>query len=537
MGCCRLVGFSLIIAFCFSACACDGGSGNGSEDADSDASIADVSEDGDADGADDASGLDVVADAESDVKTDGTAEDAGDVHADSGDASTTSDCGPAESMPASEFDTVYDVGPGQQYSSPNDVPWESVGAGTLVRIHHREQPYAAKWVIAAEGTADAPIVVRGVPSGGELPVITGDGATTRPELDFWSETRGVIKIGGSSHPSTPSGPSHVHIENLEITGGKAANSFTDDSGSSVNFDDNAAGIFVEAGSNIVIKNCEIHGNGNGLFAAWASADVLVSGNYIWDNGNSGSIYEHNSYTESQGITFEYNRYGPLCDGCPGNNLKDRSSETVIRYNWIEDGNRQLDLVDSGHAEVRDSGDYNTTMVYGNVLLEGPDEGNSQIVHYGGDSGDEQQYRKGTLYFFHNTVVSTRSGNTTLFRLSTDDESAYVHNNIVHATASSGRLALVDSAGEMDLQRNWLSEGWVESHSGSPSATITASDNLSGASPGFVDLGAQDFELASGSSAIDAAGSLEPPASSPDCRYVEHGDGEGRSDADDLGALE
>ncbi|WP_419641612.1 hypothetical protein, partial [Thiolapillus sp.] len=63
-------------------------------------------------------------------------------------------------------------------------------------------------------------------------------------------------------------------------------------------------------------------------------------------------------------------------------------------------------------------------MYGNVLIEPDGAGNSQMVHYGGDSGDsgdsgnESIYRKGTLYFYHNTVVSTRDGNTTLVRLST-----------------------------------------------------------------------------------------------------------------------
>jgi CRISPR/Cas system-associated exonuclease Cas4 (RecB family) len=44
--------------------------------------------------------------------------------------------------------------------------------------------------------------------------------------------------------------------------------------------------------------------------------------------------------------FQYNRFGPLCAGCNGNALKDRSIDTVVRYNWIESGNRQLDLVDA-----------------------------------------------------------------------------------------------------------------------------------------------------------------------------------------------
>jgi len=41
--------------------------------------------------------------------------------------------------------------------------------------------------------------------------------------------------------------------------------------------------------------------------------------------------------------------------------------------------------------------YRTTFVYGNVLVEHDDQSNSQILHYGGDSGDTTIYRKGTLY--------------------------------------------------------------------------------------------------------------------------------------------
>lgn len=120
-------------------------------------------------------------------------------------------------------------------------------------------------------------------------------------------------------------------------------------------------------------------SGNGLFSASASSELPVVGNHIFGNGNVGSIYEHNSYTESAGILFEGNHYGPLCDGCPGNNLKDRSAGTVIRYNLIEGANRQLDLVDS-QAGLESDPRYQKTFVYGNVLHESGNFGNSQIVH-------------------------------------------------------------------------------------------------------------------------------------------------------------
>ncbi len=68
--------------------------------------------------------------------------------------------------------TVYEVGPGQAFSSIGDVPLETLTAGDEVNIHWRATPYYEKFVIGGLGTAAQPIVVRGVPNGaGELPVI------------------------------------------------------------------------------------------------------------------------------------------------------------------------------------------------------------------------------------------------------------------------------------------------------------------------------------------------------------------------------
>ena len=66
--------------------------------------------------------------------------------------------------------------------------------------------------------------------------------------------------------------------------------------------------------------------------------------------------------------------------------------------------------------------YRATHVYGNVLIEHPNSGNNDIVHYGGDGGGANKFRKGTLYFYNNTVVSDRTDATRLFRMATNDES-------------------------------------------------------------------------------------------------------------------
>lgn len=434
----------------------------------------------------------------------------------------------------------YEVGPGQAYADPGEVPWEALGPGDRVLIHWRDTPYANKWVVAVAGTADQPIVVRGVPGpGGELPVIDGQNATTREALDFWNDERAVIKVGGSSTPGET--PAYVTIENLDIRGAYAAYGFTDDGGNASTYNDNAAAIFVEAGDHITIRHCVLRDSGNGLFVAYQASHVLVDGNFIHGNGNVGSIYEHNSYTEALGITFQYNHYGPLRDGAGGNNLKDRSAGTVVRYNWIEGGNRQLDLVDSDHAEQYDDPSYGQTFVYGNVLVEPDGAGNRQIVHYGGDAMDTTHYRNGTLYFYENTVVSTRSDRTTLLRLSSDGEHADVRNNIVYASAGSGTLSILDETGTVDLAHNWLTEGWVDSFSGMAVTVNDDGSNLTGADPGFVDTTGQDFHLEAGSPCIDAGTALAA-AVLPDHpvarQYVEHRAGEPRVDAAplDLGAF-
>jgi hypothetical protein len=38
-------------------------------------------------------------------------------------------------------------------------------------------------------------------------------------------------------------------------------------------------------------------------------------------------------------------------------------------------------------------EYETTYVYGNILVEPDGAGNRQIVHFGGDSGSTQYYRR------------------------------------------------------------------------------------------------------------------------------------------------
>jgi hypothetical protein len=415
-------------------------------------------------------------------------------------------------MVNSAFAAEYEVGPGKKLTALGDVPWGALTPGDVVSIAWRPEPYREKFVLCVRGTAEHPIVVHGVPGpNGELPVLDGRDATTPATLDYWGGERSVIKVGGATKPADLM-PAHIVIENLEVRSARPPYTFPGRKGVQ-KYLPGAAAISVEKVEHLVIRNCVLHDSGNGLFVSHTSRDLLIDGCRIYDNGIEKDIYEHNSYTETLGIVFQNNHYGPLRAGCPGNNLKDRSAGLVVRNNWIEGGNRALDLVDAADApELCASPAYRDTYVYGNVLIKLDDAINGQVIHYGGDSGKTGWYRKGTLHFFHNTVVSRRSANTTLFGLSTDDESVDARNNIVWDKAGGAKLAICDGPGHVALATNWISRGWVASH-GFRKGDVTGVETfLVGETPGFADEAHDDFHLAPESPCVGAAAALPPELS-------------------------
>lgn len=442
--------------------------------------------------------------------------------------------------------TDYHVGPNQVLSTIAEVPWATLQAGDRVFIYWQATPYREKWVINRQGTADNPIEIIGVSNAqGQQPIISGENATTPTNLNYWNEVRGVIKIGGSSVPADGL-PAYIHIENLEIQSAQPDYQFTNDNGGIETYSNNAAAIYIEKAEHVVIKNCTLHDAGNGLFIGafnGLTKDILIEGNYIYGNGIVNRFFEHNAYTECIDITYQYNRFGPLRAGAGGNNLKDRSAGLKVRYNWIEGGNRQLDLVEAqGNPNLVNHPSYSTTFVYGNVLIEPDGAGNSQIIHYGGDSGSTSDYRKGTLYFYNNTVISTRNGNTTLVRLSTADETAEIFNNIIYNTASGQQMAIIDDDGTANLSHNWLKNDWRDCHCTPDGNVNDVLNNMTGSDPLFVDFGQQDFALQDNSLVINQGMTL-PAATLPEhnviMEYFKHQDFSPRPmDNDlDMGAYE
>lgn len=422
------------------------------------------------------------------------------------------------SLPASARAGTFEVGPGKPYANVGDVPWESLNAGDTVLIYYRATPYKEKFVLSRVGTPSQPITVRGVLGpNAERPILDGKDATTRSQLDYYSRDRGVIKIGGSSVPFADGisvMPQWLVIENLEIRGARPPNTFTGPNGNIESYSKPASSVYLEFGENVTVRNCDLHDNGNGFFAyssnTIATRHVLLQGNYVHDNGNVGSNFEHNVYVEAIGVTYQYNHFGPPLAVAGGNNIKDRSAGLVVRYNWIEGSNRQLDLVDAEDSSiVRAQPSYRFTHVYGNVIIEHPNSGNNDIAFYGGDSGSPQNYRKGTLYFYNNTVVSDRTNATRLFRMPTNAESIDARNNVAYVAAAGSNLKVLDNYGRLKLTQNWFKTGWTPFAVGNPKGSIINNGTVTGSSPGFVSEAGQDYHLLSSSQCIDEGAPLSP----------------------------
>jgi len=457
---------------------------------------------------------------------------------------------PAAGCEKSANGTTYEVGEGQKYTRIVDVPWQKLGAGDTVRIHWRKEPYREKFLISSQGKESAPIRICGVPGpSGERPVIDGENAISRKGDVFPyvpTQDRGIVILSLDKVDRYGFKPQYIVIEGLEIRNAGLPHSYTDVEGKTRAYFRNAAAIFVERGEHITIRNCALHDSGTGLFMASGrdeqtmSRDLLVEGNRLWGNGVTGSDRQHSVYTEVSGVVFQYNYFGPPREGAMGNNIKDRSAGTVVRYNTIEGGAHLLDLVEAEESSplMIKEPNFNDAWVYGNVMLQG-DKGASNMIHFGGDTGLTNVYRNGTLYFYNNTVViranQEQRWRISLFRLENANQSVDARNNIFYRVGTT-HLALMHLAGKLHLGVNWISKGWQKGKEGF-AEPIEGIDNLIvGDDPGFEKDG---YGLRADSPCIDAAQPL--PASIPASLQVTRSlDGSERrvvGKALDLGALE
>jgi hypothetical protein len=458
------------------------------------------------------------------------------------------------------FSAVYEIGPGRTYVNINDFPWEQdvLDPGDTVLIYYKATPYREKWTIGSGGTAAAPITIRGVPdANGNRPVIDGENATTRMTGKnlYWGEVQAVIRVGDTDYPAGNNIPNYVRLENLEVANGHSDHTFTDDMGSVTNYRNDAAAVIVRAGTGVIIRNCIMRDSCNGLTTIALQPTVtnlLLEGCYFLNNGKVGFTGPHSVYIQGGvvGMTVQYCRFGPPLPGSMNNSYKDRAARTVFRYNWVEDGSYNLALVEGECAGVTGATGYNTAYVYGN-LIHVTDAAGSKVVRFGGDMTNNMAVWKTNLYFYNNTIISTRTLDRTRLFSTWSGGMIDARNNIFYVEAGGAQLAIMTSVtgdgtdGLINLRNNWLSTGWIETfETGDRLApgVIPVSGNIDGISPLFFDYAGGDYLLTSNSACRNAGIALAAavlPTWNVTNEYVKHLAFRPRADdgALDMGAYE
>lgn len=407
-------------------------------------------------------------------------------------------CEPSGVAGAQDYQVGPDVG---QLGSLEEVDWGALRAGDTVRVFYRDTPYLGKFLIAASGTASAPVRICGVKGpAGQRPIIDGNDALTRPGLDygdsvntnFLHQRRSVIVVKTLGSQPWEAYPSHIQIDGLEVRGAKPGNTFTDAQGVVRAYVGFGACIWIERGKHITLADNLIHDCNQGIYSKstddgdfTVTEDIRLARNQVYGNGVVGDDKTHNTYLASFGVIYEFNHYGPLRTGARGSALKDRSVGTVVRYNRIEEGARSLDLVEAEDFPrfAMAQAAYRATLVYGNQIIK---KGNSgRAIHYGGDHfgsrpwwlWGEPIFRRGTLYFYNNTVHLTGLDSAWVFQVSTTLERALVWNNVFVFDAGiaiknvraneSVNPAFWTGGGIVYLGKNWITTGWADTDPGHP----------------------------------------------------------------------
>jgi MYXO-CTERM domain-containing protein len=258
----------------------------------------------------------------------------------------------------------------------------------------------------------------------------------------------------------------------------------------------SAGIRYYEGASITVRNCVFQDNDNGITGGTQSSTALVEYCEFDHNGNANapsSAPTHNLYI--YGGTFTL-RYSWVHDPLQGQNFHIRAQTSTLEYNWFAraasyEGDLMTDDDYSG------GGSFTQSMVFrGNVVFEGTTQSNnSQIIAMYNDTGASGLTLQ--THVLYNTFIGSDS-----------------HADFVHVSNADGTpmvtaiednvIAGAAAAVHVEDSTHATVSGTNRMTTGSDPTPLTGT--VTGADPGFVDAGAEDFHLGMGSTAIGAASS-------------------------------
>lgn len=391
---------------------------------------------------------------------------------------------------------TYTVGPTGTYPDLQtlfDDDQVDLGPGDVVEVSSNGGTYAGDIVMRDDdsGALGNPVVLRGV-------------GTPRPHLSGGSNT---FEFRSSNH---------VVMENFEISGSQAANTFRC-------LYHHAHDIVLR---NVLIRDCPRHGV---LGADQDSGSLTIEYSELRNSGsNQGNhlVYMATDEVTYPGAVFRLqysylhdSRYGD--SGIGGNLVKSRAERNEIYYNWLEGAwFHELELIgpdpegalpDWNDELVREDSD-----VVGNVIVHTSDFGS--ILRFGGDGtfgGRGETF--GRYRVVNNTILRRNANNDTptVFRLFEGIDSLELRNNVIWREGASGVTLVRAIAGEVQwasAPKVTGSNNWVDANYAFNPTNLVQSltATVTGSAPGFADLGSYDLSPATGSPLFDA-GTTPPPS--------------------------
>jgi hypothetical protein len=296
---------------------------------------------------------------------------------------------------------IYKVGAGKTYTLPSQVA-NLVNNGDTVDIDAGTYSDCATWT-------QNNLLLRGV--GGMAHI-----------KDVVCSGKGIWNFSGTN----------ITTEYIEFSG-------------AANPDLNGAGIRGQGGA-FTVRYCYFHDNENGILCndpVAGTSDVLVEYSEFANNGQ-GDGYSHNMYIGNMKnftLRYCYTHHAKI-----GHEIKSRAQNNYILYNRISDettgtASRNIDLPNGGLA-----------VIIGNLIEQGPNSGNSNMIGYGleGLSNPAPQ----NVYLVNNTIVNDRSGGS-FVNIQSGTGLLKMVNNIF---AGSGTL-ISGTATTLDTMTNWVSSAF------------------------------------------------------------------------------
>lgn len=234
--------------------------------------------------------------------------------------------------------------------------------------------------------------------------------------------KGIFVVSGSN----------VCIENIALTNATVP-------------DHNGAGIRQE-GANLRVRYCKFDGNEMGILSGnIANCKTIVEYCEFLNGGSPANPgYQHNIYINHIDILiFQYNySYNAIAQG---HEFKSRAHTNFILYNtisnYLSEDSRNIDLPNGG-----------TALIMGNVIEQGPNSSNSNMLGYGKEGLSNPTAHE--LYVVNNTFVNKKTTGS-FIDINTSTQRLVVKNNIFAGAKTGGFI--IGTAGTVDSSHNLITD--------------------------------------------------------------------------------